>query len=1791
MKKMTLERFLEIKEILSIVPKIIAEEIEPDEDLEEQVEAIFDELSHSDLSEIPAEAYEGFYDIGVEFEGTGANLDFNIINEEYRGNVPVRVKGCNIKNFKFDTIRYDEDSFDDSFIEEHNLQFWGRTDDLQVPKEVRKRYQNRNLTLEDMLKYDLFDKVDKKRTNYEVRELLEILPEEIISQIDLQLFNIFKYEFRTKLKGENKQITTLEEYDDVLKQIIIDEFEQTHLHEYSYNRLITFDKVRQHATEYIMNFPADDSSLKNAYFNNSLTPIHIYENKEIFRDKKFIQRMSERINFEQAQLTEEKIFYMFDYFPEFTEDILGSTNFFMKITSALDPAKTQLENEEVIREKVHEIALYDDISNENMQQLWRYYGSQEIIGKLTDYRKDDYATILKYTTPEKIDEYKIPPDILIEPDIIRVFRTFGLETVMDFDRENGYIFSKNNFKLLKSIYDEYIHYANNDHDPRTNITHREFPTEGEIDYTRPFTKEEFEQSVIKMIKKAHKDQTTGNRHIDYRNFSEEFKTRHPEMFLPENTSDELKEKFYNADISIADLQEHKDWIASISATDFTLGMEHISIYVKLPEERFAYSLIEYMSKEHKDKQKNFEFLINNIKYIDLLANTSNSYTHPMQLNENSNNYENSNNLEEIFKNYMLEYFFDSNHYTVEEKMMYIDELVKFDPKHIIQLPFYGITIVDNPTPEAINRNIKDQIVQKILDGTIRYDSTNYPDFTKEEYPQIFISENAPKKLQQKYYTTDILRDIYLGDLINPEYRDFLKGKDIPNTSKSRELKTLSKIFSIQDITRFADYDLEGLEIYAQNEEKTLKLQHALANIPDKFAKEELMNAFKISEEDFFDRLENDSELQVAYRTAKEEYEQDIVSMPGLFLYGTEEISRQDIRNYRNLDKDNDFRKSPDFRRDVYEQVLGHMYEFLGFDETKRILATPSIEAEELDEIYEVDTRIKDLYEKKFEVTGNIKTLSVLFSRMPSLLPDPEKITSKNTLQLFKTLNQKTKQGYEGDISTLLEELLKENGFPENSERIKSLVSEVISLHTDMKLDSLREYTSNKIDTEIQENLKTRKMIKQLYRNALEYSLNNSEKINLGLVREYLEKEFSRVNDEQLPYYSTHVTEHLEDLLRITEDLNNNPENSKIANKTIVDSVGEESKKIGNRWIMKIAQVANLPEKLTYDEAIKLDQDIYGQDSQHTVETKETVGLKKLSEEDKKRIFEILNTAGYSKVFTFNKAEIMFSAMQPPFSEEFRKYFLEHQTEFMENPEYYTAFTKINSKFDSTISRSEIQTRYSEGLLAVSDLVKEINHFIYEGVKEGEYELAYISRSGPLSEEQFKIAQKLYVDILKRESSTIPPVEHSNRRFRGRIVRIDDPLHLAIGEITNCCQTIGIGEPGESSMIHSATEKNGSLFVVEELDEKGNPTRIVAQSWTWRNGNRVTFDNVEIPHKTRDELLRQGGFDEIIGVYEEAAKIMFETDKKALDKLLKQGKITEEQYKETLLKDIAMGKGCDDLIKNLSAESRKKYPDFSHNITPLEYGKSYFGSEEKNLYIDSRSVILIAHNDEFDSTDHEIHQGDVSNLGLRYTKTRDIFRRKGRDIDQDKIKTIKDLVEKTDRKADSIFGGENIHYISDIANEILPYTYREDQMDYDNISISMSELGDWYILSQEKDNAIIIQDSGIDTTKPEQETEKSIINRKMVLAEYTREMLLILEEASEKEKSVFIEKNREGQFFPLQKLVESGEIALTTDGAIKVADKDKLRERIDSLNQILDASKKERMIADIGEETQGDSEVR
>ena len=280
------------------------------------------------------------------------------------------------------------------------------------------------------------------------------------------------------------------------------------------------------------------------------------------------------------------------------------------------------------------------------------------------------------------------------------------------------------------------------------------------------------------------------------------------------------------------------------------------------------------------------------------------------------------------------------------------------------------------------------------------------------------------------------------------------------------------------------------------------------------------------------------------------------------------------------------------------------------------------------------------------------------------------------------------------------------------------------------------------------------------------------------------------------------------------------------------------------------------------------------------------------------------------ILTPDKAHQLFGGFELKYDSDFREFLLINMDKIMANPEYVSLVASVQRQF------SDIKAINSNRALTWELAVSYVQTNKFTSVNVGNERVAEISAIAGYSQADFNTLQQIYNYGKQRTFSSIPRIEQSAEKTSGRYtyetLRLDDPLAMAIGTLTDCCQELN--NCAEVCMEHSMVDKNGRVFVIK--DEHGN---IVAQSWVWRNKDVLCFDNIEIPDKAfartvkeHPDLGRKGFTDEVFEIYKQAAHDLIEADEKLYKELLESGKITQEQYDGLRLGKITVGLGYNDI---------------------------------------------------------------------------------------------------------------------------------------------------------------------------------------------------------------------------------------------------------------------------------------
>ena len=339
------------------------------------------------------------------------------------------------------------------------------------------------------------------------------------------------------------------------------------------------------------------------------------------------------------------------------------------------------------------------------------------------------------------------------------------------------------------------------------------------------------------------------------------------------------------------------------------------------------------------------------------------------------------------------------------------------------------------------------------------------------------------------------------------------------------------------------------------------------------------------------------------------------------------------------------------------------------------------------------------------------------------------------------------------------------------------------------------------------------------------------------------------------------------------------------------------------------------------------------------------------------------------MMTPTKLHRIFDGMDMKYKPEFYEFFKNNATEILKNQMKQNEISKIQNQWDEIV----------EANLGQRITFDKCEKFLYEKrYKNVEFsEIGKLASNCGYSQEQFERVQDIYREQLKRKESSIPQIEGKckDSKYTYKVLRLDDPTAIFVGELTDCCQAID--NAGESCMIHSTTSPNGRVFIVQ--DESG---KVLSQSWLWRNKNVICFDNIEAIQK--DSNNKKVVSNEILKVVKEAAKGFVEADKKRIAKFEKEemSKLEKEKYnmsneeyekKVAELKKIIRGQQLNKVTVGIG------YTDI--DLSKLEYDDENKYPEEKVDYIaDSRTQLILY---EDSSVEHEDSDDDIKTITSLY----------------------------------------------------------------------------------------------------------------------------------------------------------------------------------------------------------------
>lgn len=487
----------------------------------------------------------------------------------------------------------------------------------------------------------------------------------------------------------------------------------------------------------------------------------------------------------------------------------------------------------------------------------------------------------------------------------------------------------------------------------------------------------------------------------------------------------------------------------------------------------------------------------------------------------------------------------------------------------------------------------------------------------------------------------------------------------------------------------------------------------------------------------------------------------------------------------------------------------------------------------------------------------------------------------------------------------------------------------------------------------------------------------------------------------------------------------------------------------------------------YQVLLKHAENFYSKEWLHRVFTPREEEVYELSMkpsfEEQQKIAAALLSLSNPYIWNKEKLNRMFKGTRMEFNPKLYVFFIQNYADILEDEEYQRLTPMIINHFN------EVSYYYQKmaGKITLDGFRTYARGVNYIDIPHGYQEFALLCNRSGVSESNFHKLIAIREKQRKRKVSTIPrvrvetiiQVNQKEQTIYGEIKRLDDPIALVIGEekFSNCCQVLG--KKGEPCMVHLATDKTGRLFCVYDGEN-----RLLAQSWVWRNGDTICFDNVERSNLLFDEESLYK--DAVFQIYELAAHALVKESKKNITSMLNEPslylnsfdyKVLKERLEKTRVKHVTVGDTRYGFAMNRYFKQRMPMPK-----VPLHYDPFH--------YVDSYNQVIIY--------SEWTGYGRETEVLEEYFDERLVHVLKGKEITSDMIFQIKQI-------------NPSWFPIYDVVEMESIY-----QTNFNNIELILGE--DWYILFERKEDQIQLYSVGVDANN-----KKSLEEQKIALEQLQR----------------------------------------------------------------------------------------
>ena len=563
---------------------------------------------------------------------------------------------------------------------------------LDVPKFIQNQIYNNALTLADYIRYDLDGKIPTSCLTDKHKAIVELYGYEKIRKIDLELLDknyipAFRDVYEHLLFADPIPEDVNEYLYEILGKVVEPSSYTEGMKIRFKDRLFTEEEMK--SSEY--------SLAMDAFNRGSLSLDVMLDNWDLFKYKDIDYVISKEVYCVRNGITAKNVRDFMSKYAPIYEMVSSHVDIYSTIRNL---TSDELENNtEIIKNLMQGIMDNSkkygrEITNEEYRIIFEYIDMEEYLKDIAPYYYEEVMKELKQYDKDYIYTLHIPMSVLFDNKVLSFVRIYGIKNVVDFDKNCGGIFSKNNYALLYNMYDLYMHYAGNDHNPETTFFTKKAWDENGNYIDRGYTKYEFFEAIKRMLKKGPSDWYLKDKCPNFIDLTGEFRDVYKELFISDDAPLELKDLFYTKELLTTHLAEHPEWAEYLRGKSCEVSFKPKEVIVGYGN--YPHLLDHLISVYGHDDTMKFA-----IDYAEIIELVFSSHV----LNEN--------------------YRFDFDNDFKKFKSM--DEIKKFFNKLMILC----VEKLDKKIPK------------------------NVPLETRVTYPNLFLDDNVPDEIKDAYYNREM----------------------------------------------------------------------------------------------------------------------------------------------------------------------------------------------------------------------------------------------------------------------------------------------------------------------------------------------------------------------------------------------------------------------------------------------------------------------------------------------------------------------------------------------------------------------------------------------------------------------------------------------------------------------------------------------------------------------------------------------------------------------------------------------------------------------------------------------------------------------------------------------------------------------------------------------------------------------------------------------------------------------------------------------------------------------------